>query len=236
MFSIISYFLDKTRVSFKEKDGRFSELKSFYDKSLSHLGLSFLLILFVIAAGVLIWRKGLNPTPADFFVIPNQDKAQSDQSGRIQVTELPTSLNPRMSTLRVQKWVSRSLVDLYDLNFLDYNEQIKRGRLIMRQDTYESFLLSMNAKKRLGNEIVNKKLSTSLTPTSEVQVIAQDKLDSGRRVWKMHMTGLLVRSGALAGGAATNDLIFELIVEEVPTPENPFGLSIANLRISDYAR
>ena len=248
MFYLIGRALDKTFVNFDEKD-RFAELKKQYKKTLSKVGLTFVLLVFIIICGFFVWYKGLNPAPASFFLIipeessstektlatpsqaqPTQNQATasptpSSQSKKL-VKELDTSLSPRMSPPRVQSWLKHSLIEMHSMNFINYENVLNQTRVIFRDDTYQSYLLQMNKKEGLVSEIKDKSLVMSLTPLTEVRII--DRGSTGKyRVWKMQMVGLLVRTGSIKGGVIREKRRFDVLVEEVPTTKNPYGLVIS---------
>ena len=232
MFYLIGLMLDKTRVNFDEKE-RFSDLKKQYKNAISKVGLTFTLLIFLIVSGLFVWYKGQNPTPARFFLLPaetvNQPQSTTQPAQRAdapKIQELRTSLSPRMSAPRVQSWLKHSLIELHSMNFLNYNEVLRQSEVVFREDTYDTYLLQMRKKGGLVSEVTDKSLVMSLTPLSEVRVLARGSTGT-RRVWKMQMIGLVVRTGSIEGGSIAERRRFDVLVEEVPTTQNPYGLVIA---------
>lgn len=224
MFAIIGKMLDKTILGLQERS-RYEGLNKQYNAVMGKIGLTFVMLWVVIIASLLTWYKGLNPTAAQFYQIPPPSEVQKANGGPISVSEIETTFSPRLSTARVQAWLKRSLMEMHSMSFRNYNQVMDRNRLVFRPDTYDLFALRMNAKGGLLSEVKDKSLTMALTPTSEVRLIDQGELD-GKRLWKMEMNGILIRTGSIENNAPVKR-IFHVVVEEVDPSVNPYGLVIS---------
>lgn len=233
-FAFIGKMLDRTVVSFEEKE-RFNDLKEAYSKSLGAVGLAFMFLLFTLLGGMGVWFLATHPAPSRFFMKaePNQATVAGQQSpGQNQsgnsVKEVLSSRSPLMSNQRVQAWTSRALMDMYTFNFTDADQVLEEMKIVFRPDTYDKFMGQLNKKGGILPSVKANSLIVSLTPTSEVRIIKQGN-DGGYRVWMLEMHAAIYYSGALKTVPPPENVLFSLMVQEVPPSENPYGLVIAQI-------
>lgn len=226
MFSFLGALLDRSKLGFEKN--RHLEIKSGFHSALGSIGLIFGLIVSVIVSGLWIWWYATHPTPARFYMPDPRVEMSSDPAQPIQMVELDASTNPRMSTQRVQDWVYRSLMEAHTLNFYNADEALRDMRWIFRPDTYEAFVADMTRRKGLVDVVKDNSLEMWLTPTTDVRVIQMGQ-NGPYRLWKMEMKGLLTFTGSTLQPIPSREVVFFVLVEEVPTTQNPYGLSIAQI-------
>lgn len=240
MFSFVGLMLDKTRLGFEK--GRFKELEKLFKSNLSKVGLIFILLVCFIFGVLWVWFHGVNPQPARFYMVspPEELLVKSDaifeesseediHFNNSEIHELVTTRTPRMSTLKVQNWLMRSLMDIYSFNFTDYNEVMNEMRWVFRNDTYNSFVGQLNQRRGIVPTVVENRLVVSLVPTSEVRVIQVGR-NGKYRLWMVEMHATIYFSGAIAEGTQHRPVLFKVLIEEVDPTRNPYGLVISQIR------
>jgi hypothetical protein len=256
MFSWLGALMDKTRLDLGGRE-RFAAILSDLRRSLGALGLSLLCLIFMVVCIVGVWWAATHPPQAHFFLndapayLMRDDAAADSAAGtalesaaqtqREQVAsgqdlrphatganavELISSRSPQMSFQRVQSWVMRSLMDAYSFNFQNYNEQLEESRLLFRPDTYELFKSEMQGS--LVKSVRKNRMIVTMTPTSSVRLIKPAEYE-GRRLWMLEMKGLLYYDGAFKSKPAPQPVLFQLVVEEVPSSQTPYGLVISTI-------
>lgn len=258
IFSPLGKWLDKTYVNLSGRQ-RFADTNKYMSKSLGALGLAFLCCCFLALATVWVWWSATHPPPAHFFlnnapsylvradakadreagtalVGSTQTQREIINSGGQNVVaqpptaiELITSRSPQMSFERVQSWVSRSLMDIYTLDFQNYRQQLETSRLLFRKDTYDLFIQQMNM--NILPSLVKNRMLLTMTPTSSVRLIQPAEYD-GRRFWLLEMKGLLYYDGAFVKKPAPQEILFTVVVEEVPSSTTPYGLVISTIEVN----
>ena len=244
MFSTIGLMLDKTRLGFKK--GRFKELERLYGKIMSKIGLLFVLLIVFLIAILWVWHQGVNPPPAKFYMVTSSQSEISDfelenaieessvedqHYNNSMVHELSTTRSPRMSTLKMQKWLTRSLMDVYTFNFTNYEEVLDDMKWVFRPDTHESFISQLNQRRGIIPTVAENRLVVSLVPTSEVRVVKVGR-NGKYRLWMVEMHAVIYFSGAIAEGTQHRPVLFKVLVEEVDPIRNPYGLVISQIRQS----
>lgn len=232
-FAFIGNLLDRTRLSFDEKD-RFKDLKSKYNNSLGGIGVGFLGLVVTFVAGIGVWYFATHPAPSRFY-LPVKTEALSQVTGQTSQTssnmtmkEVQSSRSPRMSNARMQSWVTRALIDSYTFDFTTYEKVLSDVSVVYRKDTYQQFLQQMNKSKGVVPTVKSNSLIVSLTPTSEVRIIQQG-MNNGRRIWSVEMKAAIYYSGALQQTPPPSNVMFKMLIQEVDPTINPYGLVIAQI-------
>ena len=254
LFSAFGSLLDKTRLALAGR-ARFAEILKYQGRSLGGLGLSFLCMLFMMAAIAWVWWAATHPPAAHFFLQEapaylvradaNEDAAtssaltdaavtqrQAHAEGRRGVSvppqsvELISSRSPQMSFERVQSWLTRALMDAYHGDFVNYKQQLESSRVLFREDTYDLWMAEMNA--NLVPFIRKGDIILTMTPTSSVRLIEPAEFE-GRRLWMVEMKGLIYFDASLAKPAPPRPMVFKVIVEEVPASTTPYGVVISSI-------
>ena len=242
MFSIIGLMLDKSRLGFEK--GRFKNLESLFKKSMSKIGLLFITLVLFILCILWVWYQGINPPPAKFYmvsssqeILDNLENAFEESSkedvhyNNSKIHELSTTRTPRMSTLKMQKWLTRSLMDVYSFNFTNYNDVLDDMRWVFRPDTHTSFVNQLNQRRGIIPTVSENRLVVSLVPTSEVRVVKVGR-NGKYRLWIVEMHAVIYFSGAIAEGTQHRPVLFRVLVEEVDPVKNPYGLVISQIKQS----
>ena len=246
LFSFVGRMLDKTTVTFGGKE-RFEELNKQFSKAMGAIGWIFLLLMLSLVSIGWVWYVGTHPTPARFYMVnppqelisqgnfqlqAEQSKGHqgqsSEQSQKDVIHEMRTTLDPKMSNSRVQSWLTRSLMEVYTFDFLNYNEVFSNMRIVFRPDTYDAFYNQMNKRNGILDNVRSNSLVVSLTPVSTVRIVKQGNYE-GKRIWMMEMKALVYFSGALAEMPPPKYVLFTVLVEEVSPTENPYGLVISQI-------
>lgn len=225
-FAFIGRMLDRTRLSFDEKD-RFKDLKSKYNTSLGGIGLGFLGLVITFVAGIGVWYFATHPAPSRFY-LPVKTEVSAQSPSGIAMKEVQSARSPRMSNARMQYWITRALIDSYTFDFTTSDKALQDVSVVYRADTYEKFLQQMNKGKGIIETVKKNSLIVSLTPTSEVRVIEQG-MSNGRRVWRVEMKAAIYYSGALEKTPPPSDVLFKILVQEVDPTISPYGLVIAQI-------
>ena len=257
LFSAFGAMLDRTRLSLAGRS-RFSEILKFQYRSFGGLGLSLLCMLFMVLATVWVWWAATHPPTAHFFLNDPpaylvRSDVQSDVEASEEVTdaaptqrqehasappgtppptqtvELISSRSPQMSFERVQSWLTRSLMDAYHIDFVNYEKQLETSRVLFREDTYELFLSQMNA--NLVPSVRKGRMILTLTPVSSVRLISQAQYE-GRRLWLVEMKGLIYFDASLAKPEPPQLMVFKIVIEEVPASTTPYGVVISSISMT----
>ena len=237
LLAFLGRALDRSRVGL-DGNTRFAPLRSAMSGVLGGVGWVALLLAVILASASWSWYRGTHPTPGKFYSTPTPtapaavtSAGPSPGSART-FTPLSATMTPRMSTERVRQWLSRSLMDVYSFNFTDADDVLKTTRWVFRADTYESFMAEMYKRNGLVASVKENSLIVAMTPMTDVRVVKVSYYGQ-RRIWKMEMTGLLSFTGATKEKAPNQVVRFVVIIEEVPTTENPNGLGIAQIKVSE---
>lgn len=249
MFAPLGWVLDQTRLVLPPSP-RWTDVRRQAATAVGAMGAAALLVALTSLGVGFTWYAGTHPTPARFFMVAQPHDALEDGSGandqihavapapvsgsseapeRPHVYELSAGFSPQMSDLRVQEWVSHSLMQIYNFNMNNAPQVLSDARWMFRPDTYDLFMAQMNASRGgIVPAVIKNSLEVSFIPTSTVRITGL-AVQHGYRVWKMEVHGLLYFSGATAEGNVARPQLFHLVVEEVPTSENPYGLVIAQI-------
>jgi len=225
-FAFIGNWLDRTRLSFDEKD-RFPDLKSKYNTSLGGVGIGFLGLMVTFIAGIGVWYFATHPAPSRFY-LPVKTEVTAQSPSGVAMKEVASDRSPRMSNARMQKWVTRALIDAYTFDFTTSDKVLQDVSVVFRDDTYQQFLQQMNKSKGVVATVKDNSLIVSLTPTSEVRILQQG-MNNGRRVWRVEMKAAIYYSGALERTPPPSDVLFKMLIQEVDPTVNPYGLVIAQI-------
>lgn len=231
-FAFIGNLLDRTRLSFDEKD-RFKDLKSKYNNALGGIGVGFLGLVVTFVAGIGVWYFATHPAPSRFYLpvqtgVSSLRVSSTSAPPKISMREVQSSRSPLMSNARMQNWVARALIDSYTFDFTTYDKVLKDVSVVFREDTYQQFLQQMNKSKGVVPTVKSNSLIVSLTPTSEVRIIQQG-MNNGRRIWSVEMKAAIYYSGALQQTPPPSNVMFKMLIQEVDPTVNPYGLVIAQI-------
>ena len=235
LLSFLGLFIDRSRLNISGKD-RYKELEKQFNKTLGAIGWIFVLIIFSTIGIIWVWYAGTHPSGARFFTISQQQSLKQNTasvsseklSKNTKVYELPTSFSPQMSNVRVQEWVSSSLMEIFSFNFNNYQSVLNNTSILFRPDTYRQFLSELNKKNGILTSMKANSTIVSLTPTGSVRIIQQGH-NGKYRLWKVEMKALIFFTGAQAEGNIGEHVNFQILVEEVSPTQNPYGLVIAKI-------
>lgn len=236
LFSFLGWSLDKTRLTLSSTSHRWGPIRGQLLAGVGALGLSFSIVLIAGVGLVATWYGGTHPTPAKFFMVAHPIPGDLSKpapgsvvtSKGLIVSPLKAGFSPQMSNIRMQSWLTMSLMQMFTFNMTNAHDVLGHSRWLFRPDTYRLFMNDMDKKGGFLESVNQNGLEVTLTPASTVRVIRQGAIGK-RRVWETEIRVVLFFSGATAEGNSVRHALFDVTVEEVPPSENPYGLVIAKI-------
>ncbi|HEU5282020.1 MAG TPA: DotI/IcmL family type IV secretion protein [Gammaproteobacteria bacterium] len=123
------------------------------------------------------------------------------------------------------QWVSRVVPDAFDIDFMDYESQLKVSAGYFTQNGWSVFLSQLNNYVDQSLLVQNRQF-VSCRPTGAPFVINQGVL-SGRYAWWVQIPIAIAFSGAVR--TASKPLTLQVLVVRVPTDNNLMGVAIDNV-------
>ena len=124
---------------------------------------------------------------------------------------------PLLTQSGLLTWVSDTITGAMSLNFLEWREKLEAVRPNFDDDTFKSFLSSLNM-------IQEKRLSASSVATGAPVIIASG-LVSGKATWRIEFP-LIVSYESSQGVESTQRLIATVLVCRASTATTPRGVVI----------
>ena len=186
-------------------------------KSLGALGVIFLAGLLVIA-GSLVARIHVAhlPKPKVFLV----------EKGKAPVL-VPTLNTPSLSQIKVQRWTTRTLREIFSFNFVNYQEHMASISDDFTDLGWNAFLAGLKASK-VEDRISQDRLDVYLVPINTARMINVQRFN-GVVVFHLQMDCLMVYRGATK--TETKPMLADVIVRQIPTSDNPDGVAISDLAL-----
>lgn len=191
-----------------------------YGNAVGVAGAIFVSALAIILLAAAMGFKGSQIEPPKYFVVYPGKKPAS----------LPVLQMPVLSATKVQAWTDRALRETYTFNFNNLNSRMARASEYYTPEAWAALQLSLERSKFLPN-VRNKRLvvwSTAIEPTT---IVKSSKV-GGRLVWVVEAP---VMFSFIGGEKPVYDtVIFKVIVQQVPTTDDPEGLVIASAKTFPY--
>ena len=130
---------------------------------------------------------------------------------------------PLLTQSGLLTWVSDTITGAMSLNFLEWREKLEAVRPNFDDDTFKSFLSSLESSGIL-NMIQEKRLSASSVATGAPVIIASG-LVSGKATWRIEFP-LIVSYESSQGVESTQRLIATVLVCRASTATTPRGVVI----------
>lgn len=125
----------------------------------------------------------------------------------------------------VLQWVSRVVPDAFDIDFIDYEAQLKVSTGYFTQNGWSIFMDQLNNYVDQMKLVENRQF-VNCQPTGAPFLINQGVL-SGRYAWWVQMPVLITFSGAVRSPSVP--LTLQILVVRVPTDNNLMGVAIDNV-------
>ncbi|MCE9507191.1 MAG: DotI/IcmL/TraM family protein [Alphaproteobacteria bacterium] len=151
----------------------------------------------------------------------NEDRffAEAAEGRQMQVEGLDL---PNMGKMALTNWVAQAATQIMTFGFNDIDQQFAVSQLNFTAPGWESFYKAMTASKLIENVIEAQQIVTSV-PLSP-PILLQEGLIEGKYSWVFEMQMLITfRSG---GVKQVNTKRVRVVVERVPTSDNPNGIGI----------
>lgn len=153
--------------------------------------------------------------PSDRFFATTAD-------GRIM--QLVALDKPNMNTAALMSWVAQAATETMTFGFHDYQRRLQQSSRHFTRRGWESF---SNALQKSG--ILDSVQASQQVVTAEPRsapILTQQGVFNGKYRWVINLP-LRVTYRAAGGAARTDNLDVNLVVERVPSLENPNGVGIA---------
>jgi intracellular multiplication protein IcmL len=151
----------------------------------------------------------------------NEDRffAEAHDGGEMQMEGLEL---PNMGKTALSNWVAQAATQIMTFGFNDIDQQFAVSQRNFTAQGWESFYKAMAASKLIENVISAQQIVTSV-PES-MPILTQEGLIKGKYSWVFDMQMLITfRSG---GVKQVNTKRVRVVVERVPTSDNPEGIGI----------
>ena len=173
------------------------------------LGLSLALMVSLAVIALLLLNQ---PKPRYFAATPD-----------LRLAPLVPLDQPLLTQSGLLTWVSDTITGAMSLNFLEWREKLEAVRPNFDDDTFKSFLSSLESSGIL-NMIQEKRLSASSVATGAPVIIASG-LVSGKATWRIEFP-LIVSYESSQGVESTQRLIATVLVCRASTATTPRGVVI----------
>jgi len=168
-------------------------------------------IIAVLAAG-LVWQVKTTRNEDIFF-------AETADGRQMQVVGLDL---PNINKTTIANWVAEAATQIMTFGFNDINERFEISRRNFTQRGWERFYRAMTESKLIEGVMKAQQIVTAVPKSTPV--LLQEGLIEGKYSWVFSMEMLVTfRSG---GAKQTVPKELRIIVEQVPTSENPYGVGI----------
>lgn len=129
---------------------------------------------------------------------------------------------PNMTPAALMSWVAQAATEVMTFGYHDYQRRFQEASRHFTKSGWESFTAAIQ-KARIMDSVQAAKQVVTASPRS-APVIVQQGVLNGRYRWVLQMPIQVTYSG---GGARSDSLKLSLVVERVPSLENPNGVGIA---------
>ena len=159
-----------------------------------------------------------------FYVNKKEDRnryfAETSEGKRMQMVALPL---PNMGKAALANWASLAASQIMTFGFNDIDERFALSRANFTQQGWENFRKAMTASGLIDDVIKAQQIVTSVP--EDPPILLQEGLVNGKYRWVFD-TPLLItfRSG---GVKTSRDKTVHMVLERIPTRDNPNGVGIA---------
>lgn len=132
---------------------------------------------------------------------------------------------PSLSQLKVQRWTTRVMREVFSFNFFNYQTHMDAVSDDFTDLGWTAFQQGLIASK-VEDRVTKDRLDVFLVPLSVARMIKIQRY-SDVVVFHLQMPCLMVYRGATQ--TETKTLLADIIVRQIPTNENPDGVAISDL-------
>lgn len=132
---------------------------------------------------------------------------------------------PNMTSAALMSWVAQATTEVMTFGFHDYQRRFQQASRHFTKTGWESFTLAMQ-RARIIDSVQALQQVVTAAPRSAPVLIQQGVLN-GKYRWVLQMNLQVTYKSAGAGSSRTDNLKLNLVVERVPSLENPNGIGIA---------
>ena len=154
---------------------------------------------------------------------PQRDILSAETTGgkRIPLVSLPF---PNMGKVALENWVSQAAVQVMTFGFNDINDRFAESSRYFTPKGWESFSTALVASHIVEDVLTSQQLITAAP--RDLPVLLREGLVNDKYTWTFEVKMLLtIRSG----GVERNEFKkARIVVEKLPTSENPSGVGIAS--------
>lgn len=129
---------------------------------------------------------------------------------------------PNMTPAALMSWVAQASTEVMTFGYHDYQRRFQEASRHFTKSGWESFTAAIQ-KARIMDSVQAAKQVVTASPRS-APVIVQQGVLNGRYRWVLQMPIQVTYSGT---GARSDSLRLNIVVERVPSLENPNGVGIA---------
>lgn len=164
----------------------------------------------------------MSEPPPTTFPVYNEWRVQPDVPLEQAYLDTPTLL----------QWVSDTLREVFNFDFIHYNEQLKDSASNFTDDGWRIFLDQLNNYAHY-NEIQSKKMFINSAPDSAPTLLNPGGILLGRWAWWVQAPIVINYIGN--EGRSTKTLMLQVLVVRVPTLNNLMGVAIDNIIVAQGA-
>lgn len=132
---------------------------------------------------------------------------------------------PNMTSAALMSWVAQATTEVMTFGFHDYQRRFQQASRHFTKTGWESFTLAMQ-RARIIDSVQALQQVVTAAPRSAPVLIQQGVLN-GKYRWVLQMNLQVTYKSAGQGSSRTDNLKLNLVVERVPSLENPNGVGIA---------
>jgi len=186
-------------------------------KALGACGLMVLAAL-LIGASALVARVHVGYLPVPKVYLASTGKA---------VEQVPVLKNPSVAPIKVQRWTTRTLREVFSFNFVNFDDHVASVQDAFTEQGWTAFQQGL-ASSNLANRVAKERLDVFLVPQALARV-TKVQIINGVVTYQLQMPCLMVYKGASATTNTT--MIAQVIVRQVPTDVSPDGIAISDLAL-----
>ena len=159
-----------------------------------------------------------------FYLVTQESRdrfyAETSEGKVLQMSSLSS---PNMGRDAISNWAAQAASQIMTFGFNDIDERFALSRLNFTEDGWEYFRKAVANSSLLNNMSSNQQIVTSV-PES-VPVLKKEGLRDGRYGWTFEIPLLITFRAGSAKSSRTKTV--HMLVEKVPTQENPNGVGIS---------
>ena len=192
----------------------------FYNKFINNTGFNVFVSLCLVICLFSLFIISANKTETEFFLTNTAKK---------EIKPLQTYSSPIISTNAIEEWSTNSILNILTFNFTNIDEHFDKVKILFTNSGYSGFMNGMN-KSGLLDSVRASSLEVFITPI-EKPIITSINGDSSynNRSWNVEIQSFISYVGT---GAPKNEkVIVSMVIDQVPTYNNPNGIAISTFRL-----